>query len=193
VLSDGPHRVRVPGGERDEKYDILIGLHGRHGRISLNAVESDRRRYVIGRLAVTRRNGTVEKVELTDYDDLRRIDRARRGAYLARMNQAGRKIDFGPVATDGAFKLLICKDALELIPLADRPFEVELDLADLAGRKELRERSPAAKALAAVKVQDVDDAGKPQVDLPAKPLPDRLGWIAFKTAPPAAARYVIRW
>lgn len=51
----------------------------------------------------------------------------------------------------------------------------------------------AAKALAAVKVQAVDDAGKPQADLPAKPLPDRLGWVAFKTSAPAAARYVIRW
>jgi len=191
TLSDGPHRVRVPAGERDEKYDILIGLHGRHGRISLNAVESDGRRYVIGRLAVTRRDGKVEKVELTDYDDLRQTDRARRGAYLARMNEAGRKVDFGPVATDGAFKLLIRKDALELIPLADRPFEVELDLAELTGRNNLREQT-SAEALVAVKVQAVDDAGKPQADVPAKPLPNRPGWIAFKASTPRAMRYMIR-
>ncbi len=50
-----------------------------------------------------------------------------------------------------------------------------------------------SKPAAAVKVQAIDDAGKPQADVPAKPLPNRPGWIAFKTAAPAATRYVIRW
>ena len=56
-------------------------------------------------------------------------------------------------------------------------------MAGLIGRKDTSN----------VKVQAVDDAGKPHADIPAKPLPDRPGWVVFRTSAPAAARHVIRW
>ena len=56
----------------------------------------------------------------------------------ARLNTLGKLVDFGSVATNGAFRLLLGKDADELIPLPNSAsFKVLLRLNQLnaAGRK----------------------------------------------------------
>jgi hypothetical protein len=64
--------------------------------------------------------------------------------YAGRLNTSGAMVDFGPVATNGAFRLLH-KDAIwQLIPLPDSPaFTVELRLSQLdAGTRKVRAITP---------------------------------------------------
>jgi hypothetical protein len=181
VVADGPYTIRVPSGDAAATYDIFIGLHGKGGRANLEGVSAGSNRILIGRLKVTRSGGQVEKIAMAGIDDARAEQAEGRKAFLERMNTAGKKVDFGPAATDGAFKVLVRKDGLELLPFPrDRKFQVELALGPLTGR------SGIAKAA----VVAVDDGGKELGSVPAQVAGDRL---KFDTSISGAARYLIQF
>jgi len=212
VVTDGPHRVRVPADRlvgtsspslRDGKNsgpagrtttgpnsapegrtticDIGIGLYQpQSGRVPLRGVGSGQHRYLIGRLNIEREGGGVKKMEVQSIDDERARQLAQRRVFEERMNTAGRPIDFGPVRTDGSFKIYKRGQALTLLPYPrDKAFAIELDLARLA---------PGANA-ATARIEAFDAAGR---SLGPVPSTSRGSWLIFRAGLPGAARFDIR-
>jgi len=149
VVVDGPHRVRIPQKAAAGRYDVLIGLHpDKWSWLGLRGIAASPKRYVVGRLAVTRRGGRIVDIRSVDIDDWRRRQARRARPFAQRMNTDGRKIDFGPVATNGSFTLLKAQGGIELLPYPRyRKFTVEIDLSKL--RPGWRLRTPRVIALGA--------------------------------------------
>jgi hypothetical protein len=170
----------APAG-RTTLFDIDIGLY-RPGadRVPLRGVASGHNRYLIGRLAVTRDGDRATKIELRPIDDARARQAAQRRLFEERMNTARRSIDFGPVRTDGSFKLYKRQGALTLLPYPrDTAFHVELDLARLL---------PGAKP-EAVRIEAFDAAGRSLGPVQAAA---NGSWLSFRAGLPGAARLEIR-
>ncbi|NOZ21008.1 MAG: hypothetical protein GXP25_07955 [Planctomycetes bacterium] len=179
ILADGPYTVEIPEDCPLDSFDILIGLH-KGGRVNLAGVSAGGGRIAIGRLAVTRKDGKVTNIKLVGIDDLKKEQNEKRKRFTDRLNVAGRKIDFGSVATDGSFKVLVREDGLELLPFPrDRKFRIELDLRPLLPKQ------PIAKA----KITAVDAKGKAIGNVASKLANGRL---TFDAGTKGAARYQIR-
>ena len=117
--------VRLPPDFAPGDYLVRYGLfHRQHGdRVPLRGVEEQRRRICAGLLRVTPTDDEylVQEPLLNDPD----------------INFAGTMLDFGPVITDGAFRLLHAdRDTWQLIPLpASRPFRAEIRLASVGAKR----------------------------------------------------------
>jgi hypothetical protein len=122
--------VRLPPDFAPGDYLVRYGLfHRQRGdRVPLRGVEEQRRRVRAGLLRITSSGDEYLVQEPVPHDP--------------DINFAGAVLDFGPVVTDGAFRLLHAeRKAWQLIPLpASRPFRAEIRLAAL-GKKEARVRS----------------------------------------------------
>ena len=181
TLADGPHRLQLPAGDASGSYDILIGLYGKGGRANLKGTPAGANRIILSRLVVTRKEGKVEKVELAGIDDLKKALEEGQSRFTDRMNAAGRKIDFGPAATDGAFKVLAMKGRLELLAFPrGKKFQVELDVKELTGRG----------GVTKVEVVAVDEAGKELTRVLAALSGGRL---TFEAGVQGAVRYSITY
>ena len=113
--------VRLPADFEPGDYFVRYGLfHRQHGdRLPLRGTEERQRRIRAGLLRITPAGDEyVLQEPLPDTPDL---------------NFAGALVDFGPIATDGAFRLVHSdRKTWQLIPLpASRPFRAELRLAAL--------------------------------------------------------------
>jgi len=86
-----------------------------------------------------------------------------------------------PAATDGAFKVLVMKGRLELLPFPrGKKFQVELDMKELTGRG----------GVTKVEVVAVDEGGKELARVPAALSGDRL---TFEAGVQGAVRYSITY
>jgi hypothetical protein len=122
--------VRLPSDFAPGDYLVRYGLfHRQHGdRLPLRGVEEQRRRVRAGLLRITASGDEYLVQEPVPHDP--------------DINFTGAMLDFGPIVTDGAFRLLHAdRKAWQLIPLpASRPFRAEIRLAAL-GKKGTRVRS----------------------------------------------------
>ena len=117
--------VRLPAAFAPGDYFVRFGLfHRQRGDRAPLRGEEERRRRI--------RAGVLRIAEAGD-EYLLREPRAEN----ADLNLAGAMLDFGPVVTDGAFRLLHAgHDAWQLIPLpASRPFRAEIRLAALGMKR----------------------------------------------------------
>ncbi len=176
VLTDGPFTLSVPKSCRQNRLDILIGLFKR-GRVKLQGVSAGSSRIAIGRLLITRRNGKITNLALGGIDDLRREQERKQKRFVERMNVAGKKIDFGPAATNGSFKLLLRSRGFDLLPFPrDKRFDVELNLAALGLPRD------ASQA----RIVGLDAAGEPLTRTTARATAGKLKF-------PVGARGVVRY
>jgi len=179
IVSDGPHRVEVPAGQRATTYDIVVGLFRPDGpRLALRGANVGSNRILIGRLAVEREAGRITTLKLLPIDDVRKRQRACRRRFDERMNTAGKLVDFGKVRTDGSFKLYKHPHALVLLPYPrGRQFNIELDLAALA----------PGRAVTQVEALDADGKalGPVKHQIRGKSL-------TFRAGQPGATRFVLR-
>jgi hypothetical protein len=117
--------VTLPADAPAGDYFVRYGLyHAKRGdRVPLRGLEAQKRRLCGGVLRVT--------PAAADYllEEPRADD--------PNLNVAGAMVDFGPLATDGAFRLQHRgRDAWELVPLpASRPLRAELRLAALGAKR----------------------------------------------------------
>ena len=117
--------VRLPPDFAPGDYFVRYGLfHRQRGdRVPLRGVEEQRRRIRAGLLRITPTGDEylVQEPLLNNPD----------------INFAGAMLDFGPVATDGAFRLLQAdRKVWQLIPLpASRPFRAEIRLASFGAKR----------------------------------------------------------
>ena len=180
VLADGPHVVTVPDKCTQRELHILVGLH-KAGRVGLSGVSAGSSRIAIGRLLLTREGGRITNIALADVDDLRGEQEAKQKRFIDRMNRAGTRIDFGPAATDGSFKLAAKPRRLELLPFPrDRKFRVELDL-----REVLSGAMPAQVAL-----RGFDIEGR---EVRRERLAVAAGRLALTVGDPGAVRYAVSY
>ena len=180
VVAIGPHRVEVPKDGGQTTYDIVIGLY-RPGesRLALKGTQAGDRRILIGRLAVEREGGRVKSIRLLPIDDARRKQEQLQARFDARMNPAGRKVDFGAIRTDGSAKITRHADRLTVLPYPrDKAFTVELSVRRLL---------PQVRT-ATAQIDAFDAAGK---RLGGGQGPMTRGWMGFRAGMPDAARYEI--
>ena len=180
VVEDGPHRVSVPKDGKLDAYDIVIGLYAPGGpRLALKGTQAGDRRILLGRIGVERDGGTVKSLKLLPVDDAKAAQAKLRERFDARMNTAGRKIDFGYVRTDGSFKLYKRRGRFTVLPYPrDKEFTIELDLDRLA---------PTARG-AVAKLDAYDAEGRRLGGGLGRPT---RGWIGFRTSLPGTARFEI--
>jgi hypothetical protein len=117
---DGPHRVTVPDDVPPGVYEITVGILSGGARQILRGPTLGNLRYVVGAVEVGE-DGTVRV--------------AREGGppgwedpfaqYSERFNADGRSIDFGPLVTNGAVRVIDEGDSLRVYPL---PQGLEFDL-----------------------------------------------------------------
>ena len=180
LLSDGPYTVAVPPDCPVDRLDILIGLF-KGARVKLEGVSAGSQRIVIGRLLITRQNGKIADIRLGDIDDLKQGQAGLRRRFTDRLNVGRKKIDFGPAATDGSFKVLLKRDRLELLPYPrDRKFSIELDLAAIV----------PGKRVTSAEVVGMDAEGKPVGRMTLKVAQGRL---SFAAGMPGVVRYEIKF
>ena len=134
--------VGVPKEHGPGEYEIGVGLYDPDAsrRYALRGDDDGSSRYRLGTLVV---EGEGEKVT-----NIRLVKHKPKPGALAppRLNLAKKPIDFGPVVTDGAFRLEVEPGKLVLTPLPDAPpFSAKLRLERIGG---LARRAP--KALRAV-------------------------------------------
>ena len=117
--------VRLPADFAPGDYFVRFGLfHRQHGdRAPLRGDEEQRRRIRAGILRITPTGDEYLVQEPLAHDP--------------DLNLAGAMLDFGPVVTDGAFRLLHAdSEAWQLIPLpASRPFRAEIRLAAFGAKR----------------------------------------------------------
>jgi hypothetical protein len=180
VIVDGPHELRV--SDRFDTYDLTIGLH-RDGRIALQGRDDGANRIVVARLQVTRQHGGITGIT-TAMPAPAEVPPGDPDAadFKAHTNPPGTWLDFGPVATDGAFKLNRGERSLVLFPYPrDREFRVSLDLKVLAATADTTRLQ-----VRAVAAGDQRDLGPVQFSTAA-------GRLQFAAGRPGAGRYVVSW
>ncbi len=134
----GTHRCQVrftiPADSWEGDYTLRYGLYtptGGGGRL-LPIAYLDESRVRGGVFSVTRAEGAIKSIEYRP---------ERPGSEGPRLNAEGKPIDFGPIVTNGAFRLLHSGDEWRLLPLQGSfPFRAELRLGKLgaAGRRVVR-------------------------------------------------------
>ena len=110
--------IRLPPEFASGNYHINYGLyHGRKGhRVPLKGVGVQHRRMHAGTLRITGQNDSYipAKPPLLD----------------SNVNAEGTMLDFGPLATDGAFRLIHDDNEWRLVPLpSNRPFHTKIRLS----------------------------------------------------------------
>ena len=143
-------RVEIPPTSFGGEYTLRYGLYnpGKGGyRVRPDAdVEGDRVRG--GKLLLTIEDGQINHGEYV---------REKRLEGIIGLNREQRPVDFGPVVTNGAFRLLMDEDEWTLIPLPNSmPFQTQCRLAQLGA---------PADATATLTAIDMD--GKPTQELEA--------------------------
>jgi len=109
------------GGEYELRYGLYNPGKGGYRIRAEGNLEGDRLRG--GKLLVTIENG---KIKSGDYVEEHFLDNA------LGLNTHQRKIDFGPVVTNGAFRMMMGDSEWTLIPLPNsKPFQAECRLAQL--------------------------------------------------------------
>jgi len=178
VIADGPRALEIPAGGKFDTYDILIGLYERGGRrVRLKGVSAGGDRIIIGRVKVGRKDDKTV-LRLVEPKVEADTQEKRRRAFDARMNVAGKTVDFGKVATNGAFRLYKQERPMRLIPYPrDREFTIRLNLGKILG-----------KAPARCVVTARDRAGK-KIGRPKVHYDD--GVLNFETGLRNAAEYLI--
>lgn len=121
-------RVTVPDEWKPGEYGIRVGLWDpeRGRRLRLQGQLDSTGRNILGTLVVEGKDETVT--------DIRFVPPKPEGRPV-RWNVAGKSLDFGPVVTDGAFRLSLTGEELELLPLPDSPaFGATVHLRQLLAR-----------------------------------------------------------
>ncbi len=117
--------VTLPEGVRPGEYDIRAGLYVPGGsRLRLRGPTDGSSRIKLGKVVVASEGEKITDIRFQpeDYGPPETVD----------FNRQAKVIDFGPVATNGAFRLVLVDGALVLTPLPEQPpAEVRLDLAKL--------------------------------------------------------------
>ena len=126
------HTVEIPGDAAPGAYKIRVGLWdpGDHRRYALGGDDDGTTRIRLGQLILEGKTGQIT--------GLRLIKHAHAPAPQPRTNAADAPIDFGPVTTDGPFRLLLAAGSLTLIPLPDAPSlaaGLRLDRLGLPGQR----------------------------------------------------------
>ena len=127
--------VSLPDSLAAGEYEVRYGLFLLSGpRLNVCGITDGSRRVCGGRLRVAKKGGRIESVAYTPPEAKENAEEYR----LLGCAQAKARVDFGAVATDGAFRIVLDCDGLCLLPLPEtRAFEAEIDLAalGLAGRR----------------------------------------------------------
>jgi hypothetical protein len=127
--------VSLPDSLAAGEYEVRYGLFLLSGpRLNVRGITDGSRRVCGGRVRVVKKGGRIESVAYTPPEEKDNAEEYRVLGYA----QPKARVDFGPVSTDGAFRLVLDGDGLCLLPLPEtRSFEAEIDLAalGLAGRR----------------------------------------------------------
>ncbi|MDH7569463.1 MAG: hypothetical protein QHJ73_07750, partial [Armatimonadota bacterium] len=116
-------RITFPADAPEGVYRLRYGLYtptGGGGRL-LPIAELDGTRVRGGTFTVTKRAGAITNVVYAPEEP---------GPAAARVNVEGKMVDFGPITTNGAFRLLHTGNTWKLLPLqGSLPFRAEIRLA----------------------------------------------------------------
>lgn len=118
---DGPHVVSIPPDLPSGEYEITVGILSGSARQALRGPVLGNNRYLVGTLEVGD-DGTVALIRAGAPEDW--PDPFAR--YSARFNTERWAIDFGPLVTSGAVRLVLEDEAVRVYPL---PQEVAFDLS----------------------------------------------------------------
>jgi len=167
VVKDQVVRVTIPETAEAQAYDIMTGLYDASGRAPLVFGATAMR---VGRLTIQRDNGGIMGVQLEPVPPLAAERLSDPEPYRQGLNAAGKTLDFGDVATNGAVIIRRTLAGRDLIPV---PLGEEFAVG-LAGER--------------LRVTPIGEDGRA---LPALNLDKREGKSWFRTIR-QAVRYEIR-
>jgi len=141
-------RVEIPSEWGPGEYEVVIGLHSRgSGRWALQGDDDGTRRYRLGKLLV---KGNADKVSGIGF-----VPAKPKRQEPIRVNYKKVTIDFGPVTTNGAVRIIRRPNGLRIVPLPEcPPFVLTMDAAALL-------RAPAARRRALSSARALDEQGRP--------------------------------
>ena len=174
VIVDGPYTISIP--DTYDTYDIVVGLFD-DSRLQLNGLNASSNRYVIG--IIERKDG---RMDLEDLSITKRRFATGRIDFKERMNRDKVMVDFGPVRTNGSFKMNKGASQLTLFPYPrNEAFDVEIDMQYFSKQVDPgKVKITALAALTQTPLQLMDHTMDQQR-------------LSFSTGIETAGRYVIEW
>ena len=158
IVTGAQHTTYVPEEYGAGEYEIVIGLYdpGSGRRYGLLGEDDGSTRYRLGKLVVEGKGADITNIRLVRHEP--------KPESPPRLNLDKKPIDFGPVVTDGAFRLTAHPNKLVVTPLPEsEAFSVTLRLDRLTGFRARRPRSLIAvdrdgRTLRAVELQQQGQA-----------------------------------
>jgi hypothetical protein len=182
VIVDGPHDISLPEDEF-QHYDVVTGLFGKE-RAPLKGIDLGGRRFLLGRLAVTRSGDQISDVTFLSVDQIPGSALPDEADFTAHMNPPGTWVDFGSVATNGSVKINKGPRRLEVFPYPrGTAFDVAIDLKALGQTDPADTQKISLHALAILTQEDLGEV----------PHTFKEGRCHFRMDVPDAGRYVITW